>query len=1482
MCTPLPFPRKVVPLALLLACVPLSGAAPGAGSPAPKNPSAAVGGSTEPGHPLISASPAGGAALRLSWALDPSSLRLEQVAAGRAVRIPGFGLRPAPAGTLLPTRIELVAIPEGVTPRLSNVRAASPLQIPFAGIRTTPGAAGSTRNAGAPADAGGVSPTAASSVGPESPMTLGNVGYFRDQRFVEIRLNPAASSSDPEVLAIHPELEGIVSWDQTDPLAASGQSSTDAGGATPVDSPVLEPFYDRIFVNAEQGRGFRSRRPVPARGRKSGQAHTTDAATSEELSAPLTSTRMLSADTASAEAAELVLPAPRLRLEVSQSGIVRVTQAQMAAAAPDLAVLDPLTFRLTVRGPAPDYFAELPLFVSGDGDSLFEAGEYVEFYGQPPADTPTAPLAAPPDVIFPFWQLRDFTDTNVYWLDSLAGTRRRPATLDVRPNRNYAPATDWPAVARLEGQNSYRPYADNDPWVTCPRVQTSACGGVSCCDVPSHNFSLSLPGLVPVVAPASLRVVLQGWNGGAHRVDVSLNGTLAGTTPIEWSGLEDIERTYSVANAGLTTTSQVGIALPGNSTGTLDQVVVDFIEIGYRRAFTASAGELIFQHPDLDRRYDIGGFLTAPVVWYDVSTTDPFSGHPIARRLLNAQVSSVTGGFTTRFDLTGEAGGGVRRLVVASAEAVRAPASLRRVDAAPLCSASIGADLIVIGHPDLMDLAPGSALSDYLQHRQGQGLRTRVVNVLEVFDQFSGGLADVEGIRDFLSCAYSTWSGPPPAYVLLLGDGTSDYKNSKALPGWRNQVPAPIHTTTDALLSSYSADVWYASFRGDDFLPDILHGRISASTLQEAEQVLRKILRYEQSPQPGDWRARGLFVAGDGHDAGQDRQFGLDNDAAAAWFSPPFSATKLYYSQPPWDGTRAQDFRTRLQDEIDLGASVVNFVGHGNFTIWDGDLLLQSSDVALLRNTDRLPFFINSTCLMGGFHLDVTESLGEVLLESTPDTGGIAVLAPSGLSNFNVDAYVNEVLYRNLMGPRRLRTPGEVVLAARVALALQGSVTDMQNLTLLGDPALRLTLPAPGAASGLSAAAGNARVDLIWIAAPDAAGYHVYRSNSLNPSVELGAAYTRITALPVSDTRFADTQVSNTVRYAYSVTAVDASGFESAFSNLNTTCGSSALDCAQAVPYNPAPPAAPRGLVAQNPGVGFRIDLQWLPNAETDLRTYSVLWGLSPGAYTQRRDVGLVTSTRIEGLNNDVRYYFAVSATNTSDGFTPPGATQPLDNESLPSNEAAAVPTMIQGIRPPAMIRDLRIERDPLDPASVKLTWTRPVVDIYGGPLTVTGFQVHRSEARDFAPNTDTLRTSPPLAADVASWSDPGVWTDSRSFYYVVLAMDGAGRLSSASRAFPTGINDLRIAEERDTTTGALTGFVILSWGAVTRDIEGLPTVVDHYEIYNSASPFSRDQASTMIPSASVAALTLRIPTPAGRLFWSVLAADRRRNLSPF
>lgn len=75
-------------------------------------------------------------------------------------------------------------------------------------------------------------------------------------------------------------------------------------------------------------------------------------------------------------------------------------------------------------------------------------------------------------------------------------------------------------------------------------------------------------------------------------------------------------------------------------------------------------------------------------------------------------------------------------------------------------------------------------------------------------------------------------------------------------------------------------------------------------------------------------------------------------------------------------------------------------------------------------------------------------------------------------------------------------------------------------------------------------------------------------------------------------------------------------------------------------PSGGAPPPPPPGSIS----VGFAWDV----NTEPDLAGYRIHYGTAPGNYSTTVDVGNTTTYTVNGLASGMRYYFAITAYDTS------------------------------------------------------------------------------------------------------------------------------------------------------------------------------------------------------------------------------------------
>jgi hypothetical protein len=338
--------------------------------------------------------------------------------------------------------------------------------------------------------------------------------------------------------------------------------------------------------------------------------------------------------------------------------------------------------------------------------------------------------------------------------------------------------------------------------------------------------------------------------------------------------------------------------------------------------------------------------------------------------------------------------------------------------------------MVIISHSDFL-----GSLGPLKQFRESQGYSVALIDVEDLYDEFSFGNKTPQAMRDFLSRAFSTWQ-KAPKFVLLVGNGSADPRNYLGY-GDFDLVPTRLIQTK---YNETASDDWFVDFNGDG-LPEMAIGRIPVLTSTEAAAVVSKIVGYEQSGASG-WTKEVLLVA----DMGDTFDFEAASAEAAILLPDSITVKKIYRSNFANDELASE----ALLDSIDQGALLVNYLGHGSETSWRGDLIT-TDDVSTLTNGLSLPFFINMTCWNGWFADPYTETLGESLLKASKG-GAVAVWASSGLTEPLGQSVIDQQLIQLLFGEQQL-TLGEAVAKAKAA------VSDMdirRTWILLGDPATRL------------------------------------------------------------------------------------------------------------------------------------------------------------------------------------------------------------------------------------------------------------------------------------------------------------------------------------------------------------------------------------------------------------------------------------------
>ncbi|UCH90183.1 MAG: PKD domain-containing protein [Thermoplasmata archaeon] len=295
-----------------------------------------------------------------------------------------------------------------------------------------------------------------------------------------------------------------------------------------------------------------------------------------------------------------------------------------------------------------------------------------------------------------------------------------------------------------------------------------------------------------------------------------------------------------------------------------------------------------------------------------------------------------------------------------------------------------------------------SSLTDEMQvlanWKTQKGVPAKVYDVEDIYDNQSiQGRDDEETLRNFVRWMYNN---EDTEYVLLAGDYDK-------VPPRMTEDPSPYQGIDDGWIPS---DLYYACIDEgttwdkdndntfgelgdiDDTIPDIAIGRLAINDGIIMAKKIAEIIEYESTPPAGTWYGRATLVGADVHeyDDGMEQCEYLQDkylDDVYDYFS------KLY------DPDNSLD-ETALKNAINLGSTLLIYLGHGSSYIWTHEkggtsILFDNSDVAQLSNGIKKPVITTVSCDTSWFDSPHNNPYGDCIGEAYTeklDKGAIGYL----------------------------------------------------------------------------------------------------------------------------------------------------------------------------------------------------------------------------------------------------------------------------------------------------------------------------------------------------------------------------------------------------------------------------------------------------------------------------------------------------------
>ncbi len=701
--------------------------------------------------------------------------------------------------------------------------------------------------------------------------------------------------------------------------------------------------------------------------------------------------------------------------------------------------------------------------VDVDGDGSFESGDAIEFFGQ------AANRWVRVEGAFGFeWIQNPYTEENIYWIKIRDNGAAR-ITLESGTPVGGAASTNI-VQALVHQEDDLDNFVENTFDSFRGDAEVSGIDWIWTVLAASDGFN-----------KPSQRVVVRpfGWRGPDLTLDVGI---------LTLDRQPEIELVIDGRAAPVTgTKSHGGYSHSVSATGPADfpdggqvdfeifnsspvSASLDYYELRYNRALTPDDRELWWHlpallHTGVDEAavVRLAGVKSAEYRLFDVTDSHDVSEIDLSDGVTKQPNDSLAVGVR-------QSGLVPRQFMLVANDRWLTPKRVEKKNSSDLRGRSVGTDYVIVTHSDFKEAA--DKLADW---RERSGLRSQVVDVQDIYDEFSWGLFDPTAIRNFVAYARLFWRGGSslngPEWLLLFGDGQYDYRNITRFAGVTDN-PHPDNWVPPYEDRMISTDDWYAATVPNNLIPTIPVGRIPSRTEEEAMTMVDKIIAYEQVPERGAWQHRAIFLCDDEHNADtgsiHEEYFVSDCEQLAEggrtnqFLRDDILTEKVYTIEYPLNSQRHKPgARAALLRAWSEGAILVNYVGHGNLVQFAHErVFVVQEDLPKLTNGTKQPILTALTCSAGHFDDAQTEAVAEDVLWSE-DGGAIASVAATRLSFNNPNIRFNEQFLKNLFRTKRVMRIGEAFFKAKTwAYYSTPSIRDnAMKYVLLGDPAMTVAMP---------------------------------------------------------------------------------------------------------------------------------------------------------------------------------------------------------------------------------------------------------------------------------------------------------------------------------------------------------------------------------------------------------------------------------------
>jgi len=652
-----------------------------------------------------------------------------------------------------------------------------------------------------------------------------------------------------------------------------------------------------------------------------------------------------------------------VKLGIPEDGIYRITYNDLTNYGINSAQINPSLLKIFFKG------KQIPLFIEGDEDLSFGEDDYIEFYCRKNYGSPEYRniVAAGEDYL----NFMDrYNDTSFIWLswDGLPGLRAD----SIYSLLSGISDTLKSHVVKLHLEKDERLWYYD---AVAPRVQLPfwhenkvwtwlVVNGGS-----TSSFTFNAQDFVPNTQVKTFtRLISNAANlvNDAHSFGSSLNSASPADTMF-FDFRQTVNLSSSFNSNSLIQGSNIYRVFGFPTQASFHQALIDWVDIVFYRWNTARNDSLLIIIPD-----------SATSSIRIVSISNISSDSNVICYKVNPQFKKITGYNFSSGSLTfsDTVSGGDIYLVI-SRNQVKSPVFLKKKQFENLRNPQRGADYIIISNKELEQ-----SVNDYSNFiSSSYPVRTELVFIDDIYDEFSFGNNNAEAVKEFLLSANILWHSPKPAYLNIIGDANYDYKKIVTpLSGKirKNLVPS---------FGNPVSDVWFAAWDTLNInIPQMFVGRIPASDNDEVYFYLQKHQTYLNRDYD-DWNKHYLFFSGgDVNDSLQLEQIKSVNQNLLNYVVKPApvggDGIHFYKTIHPLSNLGPYS-QSEISNAIGMGGLFISYIGHSGTQTWDNGIT-SSSD---LKNnfSDRNPLITDFGCSTGKFAEPDIDAFGELFILGSPD-----------------------------------------------------------------------------------------------------------------------------------------------------------------------------------------------------------------------------------------------------------------------------------------------------------------------------------------------------------------------------------------------------------------------------------------------------------------------------------------------------------------